>query len=151
MCLVSLSRELLQHGEKKKSKLDKYEEAISYLYKNNHTILSIQAFLKNELKFDVAYSTLRDYCDRRFNNQDTLKEGFVEFFENIKDPLKDEYLLPIYIGELLRENKLSVKVLEVQDSWFGVTYKEDAPVVKESFKKLIDEGVYSSNLFDNIK
>ena len=68
----------------------------------------------------------------------TLKEGFVEFFENIKDPLKDEYLLPIYIGELLRENKLSVKVLEVQDSWFGVTYKEDAPVVKESFKKLID-------------
>ena len=81
----------------------------------------------------------------------TLKEGFVEFFENIKDPLKDEYLLPIYIGELLRENKLSVKVLEVQDSWFGVTYKEDAPVVKESFKKLIDEGVYSRNLFDNIK
>lgn len=77
--------------------------------------------------------------------------SFVEFFENIKDPLKDEYLLPIYIGELLRENKLSVKVLEVQDSWFGVTYKEDAPVVKESFKKLIDEGVYSSNLFDNIK
>ncbi|MBD9122941.1 MAG: nucleotidyltransferase, partial [Catenibacterium mitsuokai] len=56
-----------------------------------------------------------------------------------------------YIGELLRENKLSVKVLEVQDSWFGVTYKEDAPVVKESFKKLIDEGVYSTNLFDNIK
>ena len=52
---------------------------------------------------------------------------------------------------LLRDNKLSVKVLEVQDSWFGVTYKEDAPVVKESFKKLIDEGVYSSNLFDNIK
>ena len=67
----------------------------------------------------------------------TLKEGFVEFFENIKDPLKDEYLLPIYIGELLRENKLSVKVLEVQDSWFGVTYKEDAPVVKASFKELI--------------
>ena len=81
----------------------------------------------------------------------TLKEGFVEFFENIKDPLKDEYLLPIYIGELLRDNKLSVKVLEVQDSWFGVTYKEDAPVVKASFKELIDNNVYSTDLFSDIK
>ena len=81
----------------------------------------------------------------------TLKEGFVEFFENIKDPLKDEYLLPIYIGELLRENKLSVKVLEVQDSWFGVTYKEDAPVVKASFKELIENNVYSENLFADVK
>ena len=81
----------------------------------------------------------------------TLKEGFVEFFENIKDPLKDEYLLPIYIGELLRENKLSVKVLEVQDAWFGVTYKEDAPVVKASFKELIDNNVYSTDLFSDIK
>ena len=78
-------------------------------------------------------------------------ECFVEFFENIKDPLKDEYLLPIYIGELLRENKLSVKVLEVQDSWFGVTYKEDAPVVKASFKELIDNNVYSTDLFNDIK
>ncbi|RGF03870.1 nucleotidyltransferase, partial [Catenibacterium sp. AM22-15] len=55
------------------------------------------------------------------------------------------------IGELLRENKLSVKVLEVQDSWFGVTYKEDAPVVKASFKELIDNNVYSTDLFSDIK
>jgi hypothetical protein len=81
-------------GEKKKSKLDKYEEAISYLYKNNHTILSIQAFLKNELKFDVAYSTLRDYCDRRFNNQDTLKEK-AKLYDEIENHcmlLKNKYL-----------------------------------------------------------
>ena len=46
---------------------------------------------------------------------------------------------------------MKVEVRKSHDEWFGVTYKEDAPVVKESFKKLIDEGVYSTNLFDNIK
>lgn len=78
-----------------------------------------------------------------------LKEGFVEFFENDvpKNPLKSEYLLPIFIGDLLKQNKVSVKVLESQDKWFGVTYKEDKQFVVESFKKLIDAGVYSRELF----
>ena len=69
-----------------------------------------------------------------------LEEGFVEFFENIKGDeakkLKGEYLLPIYIDELLKKGKVSVKLLETQDKWFGVTYKEDKPVVVESFAKI---------------
>ena len=56
-----------------------------------------------------------------------LEEGFVEFFENIKGDeakeLKGEYLLPIYIDELLKKGKVSVRLLETQDKWFGVTYK----------------------------
>ena len=70
-----------------------------------------------------------------------LEEGFVEFFENIKGDeakeLKGEYLLPIYIDELLKKGKVSVRLLETKDKWFGVTYKEDKPVVVESFAKLI--------------
>ncbi len=78
----------------------------------------------------------------------TLEKGFDEFFKTIsQNPLKAEYLLPIYIGQLLREDKVSVKVLETQDKWFGVTYQEDKEFVIESFKKLIDEGVYNSDLF----
>ena len=78
----------------------------------------------------------------------TLEKGFDEFFQTIDaNPLKAEYLLPIYIGQLLREDRVSVKVLETQDKWFGVTYKEDKDFVVESFKKLIDGGVYSSDLF----
>ena len=83
---------------------------------------------------------------------DTLKEGFVSFFE--KDvparPLKAEYLLPIFIGELLREGKVSVEVLETQDSWFGVTYKEDKEYVVDSFKALLDKGVYKEDLFSDL-
>ena len=75
-----------------------------------------------------------------------LEEGFVEFFENIKGDeakeLKGEYLLPIYIDELLKKGKVSVKLLETQDKWFGVTYAEDRQSVYENFKELISKGVY---------
>ena len=57
----------------------------------------------------------------------TLEDGFKEFFANMgdKDILKAEYLLPIYIDELLQASRVSVKVLDTNDKWFGVTYKED--------------------------
>ena len=84
-----------------------------------------------------------------------LEEGFVEFFENIKGDeakeLKGEYLLPIYIDELLKKGKVSVRLLETQDKWFGVTYKEDKPVLVESFAKLIADGVYQKDLFADLK
>ena len=83
----------------------------------------------------------------------TLEDGFKEFFANMgdKDVLKAEYLLPIYIDELLQEGKVSVKVLDTNDKWFGVTYKEDKEYVVESFAKLIEAGVYTKNLFEDLK
>ena len=81
---------------------------------------------------------------------DTLREGFGEFFRTAAaaDPLKAEYLLPIYIGQLLQQGKVSVRVLETQDKWFGVTYREDKPAVVESFRQLISSGVYKEKLFE---
>lgn len=82
----------------------------------------------------------------------TLKEGFVTFFkEDVPaNPMKAEYLLPIIIGKLLEEGKVTVKLLESSDKWFGVTYAEDKAYVIESFKKLIDEGVYKEELFSDL-
>lgn len=80
-----------------------------------------------------------------------LEEGFKKFFENIEgEELTKEYLLPIYIGELLEKNKISVKVLKTNDRWFGITYKEDKDLVINSFKNLIEKGEYSSNLFEDL-
>lgn len=78
-----------------------------------------------------------------------LEQGFEEFFQTAaKDaPLKAEYLLPIYIGQLLRQGRVTVRVLPTGDKWFGVTYREDKPAVAESFRKLIQAGVYQSPLF----
>ena len=83
---------------------------------------------------------------------DLLEKGFVEFFEktDAEKILKAEYLLPIYIDELLQKGEVSVKVLDSNDKWFGVTYKEDKDFVVDSFKKLIQNEVYEENLFDDL-
>lgn len=78
-----------------------------------------------------------------------LEEGFRAFFANPDlDPQTAEYLIPIYIGELLLQKRITVKLLPTKDKWFGVTYKEDKPVVVESFRKLIEEGIYRERLFE---
>ena len=79
---------------------------------------------------------------------ETLLNNFKPFLDSICDgDVKKEYLLPILIGELVRNNKISVKVLQSLDNWFGVTYKEDREVVVQSFKKLVEQGVYPKSLF----
>ena len=84
---------------------------------------------------------------------DVLEEGFKEFFEKEVpgNPQKAEYLIPIFIGELLAEDKMSVKVLRTNDTWYGMTYKEDVAVVKESFRGMLERGVYKEELFCDIK
>ena len=77
-----------------------------------------------------------------------LEKGFREFLSALKpEDIKSEFLLPTFINDALHRNEISVKLLPVYDKWFGVTYREDKPVVVESFKKLIAEGVYPEKLF----
>ena len=70
---------------------------------------------------------------------DVLEEGFKEFFEKEVqgNPLKAEYLIPIFIGELLEQGNMSVKVLKTNDTWYGMTYYEDVAAVRECFKKML--------------
>lgn len=62
--------------------------------------------------------------------------------------LKSEYLLPNIVDKLLKEERANVKVLETQDRWFGVTYKEDKETVQEAFRGLIADGVYAEMLWE---
>ena len=81
-----------------------------------------------------------------------LEEGFKEFFEKevAKNPLKAEYLIPTFIGELLDAGKMSVKVLRSNDTWYGMTYHEDVASVKDSFKKMLEKGLYKADLFSDL-
>ena len=79
---------------------------------------------------------------------DELESGFKEFLSNIKEgDIKAEYLLPTIVDQLIKSNQANVSVLETKDKWFGVTYKEDKPVVVQSIKKLIEEGKYPEKLY----
>ena len=81
-----------------------------------------------------------------------LENGFKEFFEKEvpSNPQKAEYLIPIYIGELLKNGKMSVKVLKTNDTWYGMTYHEDVAAVKDSFKKMLADGMYKADLFTDL-
>ena len=52
------------------------------------------------------------------------------------------------VDRLLKEDRAEVKVLKSEDKWFGVTYREDKPLVVESIKRLKKDGVYPEKLWD---
>jgi hypothetical protein len=80
-----------------------------------------------------------------------LEEGFREFLQKPgAEPEKCEFLIPIYMGKLLQERRVSVRVLETRDRWFGVTYREDKDAVAEAFEKLIEDGIYADVLFSDL-
>ena len=68
--------------------------------------------------------------------------------ENLeKNPLKCEYFLPLVVSELIGEKKAAVKVLRSTDKWYGVTYREDKPVVVEAIARKTVDGLYPENLW----
>ncbi len=79
---------------------------------------------------------------------DELEGKFKTFLGGLKDgDIKSEFLLPMVVDELIKSGKANVAVLETNDKWFGVTYKEDKPIVVESIKRLIAEGKYPEKLY----
>ncbi len=58
------------------------------------------------------------------------------------NPLKCEYFLPLVVSQLLSDGKARVRVLSSQDKWYGVTYKEDKPVVVNALADMRRNGVY---------
>jgi len=79
-----------------------------------------------------------------FNYSENLFEEFLK--ENISNP-KAEFFIPIVADRYIKENKGVIKVILTSAQWFGVTYKDDAPVVKENLQMLVDAGEYPENLW----
>ncbi|MDD3402237.1 MAG: sugar phosphate nucleotidyltransferase [Hespellia sp.] len=78
-----------------------------------------------------------------------LKDRFPKFLdENLKtNPMKCEYFLPSVVDQLLKEDKATVEVLKSTDRWYGVTYKEDKPVVVAAIKEMKAQGLYPKYLW----
>lgn len=81
---------------------------------------------------------------------DEIQAGFPAFLEEglKENPLKCEYFLPAVVSSLLEEGRAAVKVLESEDKWYGVTYKEDKPVVVSAVQAFKDDGLYPKKLWD---
>lgn len=78
-----------------------------------------------------------------------LDDKFPLFLRKNKDNLLScEYLIPDVLTNLINEGIASTKVIKTNASWYGVTYKEDTPGVKNAINNLINTGEYNNNLWD---
>ena len=63
------------------------------------------------------------------------------------NPLKCEYFLPFVVNEQLADKSASVQVLPCEETWYGVTYREDLASVKEAVAKMKAAGIYTEELW----
>ena len=82
---------------------------------------------------------------------DEAEARFPAFLDDAvkNNPMKGEYFLPGVVSLLLNEKKARVRVLTSPDKWYGVTYKEDKPVVVEALGRMRKEGLYPMNLWND--
>jgi choline kinase len=76
--------------------------------------------------------------------------GFKEFLssDDVKTNLKAEFYIPLMVNNTIAAGNARMKVLSTTAQWFGVTYKEDKPMLMAKIEKLIEEGVYPRNLWE---
>lgn len=81
---------------------------------------------------------------------DEIAKGFPAFLDRglKENPMKCEYFLPSVVSDLIGEGKAAAAVLKSTDRWYGVTYKEDKPVVMEAVEKMKQDGLYPIHLWE---
>jgi NDP-sugar pyrophosphorylase family protein len=84
------------------------------------------------------------FAPNMFDLSETMFADFLD--KNINNP-KGEFFIPLVVDEFVK-SKGVVKVIPTSAQWFGVTYKQDAPVVQASINKLVKDGEYPANLWN---
>ena len=67
---------------------------------------------------------------------------FVEFLKERGTEMKSEFYVPLAVTKLIESGYATMRVLTTTAQWFGVTYKEDRPMVVEKFRQLHEAGEY---------
>ncbi|WP_121246222.1 sugar phosphate nucleotidyltransferase [Mucilaginibacter phyllosphaerae] len=80
-----------------------------------------------------------------FKQSEALFKKFVE--DNKANP-KAEFFIPLVADDLIKSGTAAFKVIPTATKWFGVTYKEDKPIVQNSISELVNNGTYPSSLWD---
>ncbi len=80
-----------------------------------------------------------------FKQSESMFKRFAEANEN--NP-KAEFFIPLVADELIKSGTASFKVIPTPSKWFGVTYKEDKPIVQASISELVNNGTYPSKLWE---
>jgi len=76
-----------------------------------------------------------------------LEAQFRDFLRTYGQDIKKEFFIPTVVDTLIQSGNARVKVLVSSEQWFGVTYREDRPIVCEGIRALIRKGIYPEYLW----
>jgi hypothetical protein len=115
------------------------------IYREGDTIVYEDESGKHEVPFNSSVS-MNFWCFHQsvFTAAEKL---FKQFVKDNYDNIKSEFFIPLIGDALVSTQGGVIKVIPCASQWFGVTYKEDAPVVKASIDKLVADGEYPPSLW----
>ena len=76
-----------------------------------------------------------------------LEKLFIEFLKAKGQEMKSECYIPLSLGEIVKKGLADCAVLRTHSTWFGVTYREDKPIVQASINELVQKGAYPRSLW----
>jgi UTP-glucose-1-phosphate uridylyltransferase len=76
-----------------------------------------------------------------------LEQDFTAFLREHGNEQKSESYIPLAVGQLVRTQRATCEVLRTNSAWFGVTYREDKPIVQNSILGQVNQGNYPANLW----
>jgi NDP-sugar pyrophosphorylase family protein len=147
-----LVKTLSEHGTVSRGvcKVDEHNNLVNItertkIYKEDNAVVYEDEAGKHEVPFNSPVS-MNFWCfhPTLFAKTEKLFHKFVK--EN-SDNVKSEFFIPILAQNFMDELGGHIKVIPCSSQWFGVTYKEDAPVVKASVDKLVADGAYPKSLW----
>lgn len=137
VCKVDGDGNLLEIVER--THIEKRHEGAAYTEDDGESFTFLPAGTTVSMNMWGFDKTMMDEIENRF-------AGFLA--ENLpKNPLKCEYFLPYIPNALLNEGKSDIKVLPTPDKWYGITYSDDMPVVKQAIAQMRSSGTYPEKLW----
>lgn len=148
-----LERTLSDHGSVSRGvcQVDERNNLVSIkertkIYKENGIITyEDEAGVKHTVPFDSSVS-MNFWCFHPGLFEMT-EELFLNFVKDNTQNIKAEFFIPILAEDFMDNHGGHISVIPTSSKWFGVTYKEDAPVVKASVDKLVADKVYPESLW----
>jgi NDP-sugar pyrophosphorylase family protein len=138
----SVSRGVIEVGDKGQllsinERLKIYRENGQIINEDGATKMPIEEEAKASMNFWCFHPAIFPY----------IREEFANFLgRSLNDP-KSEFLIPFVADQYIKSGRGEIKVIPTSAPWFGVTYKEDAPIVQRNLDALIKEETYPARLW----
>lgn len=132
----------------KEGLLTSVEECKDIRYGDNHEIFYTDADGVNH-SLDAGVPVSMNMWGFTPDYFDYTAREFKKFLDRDLNTPKAEQVIPDVADALIKSGEATIKVLDTDSRWFGVTYAEDRPGVVAKFAELHKNGEYPASLFND--